>query len=168
MSGPRTAGQAMFPLNWGAVVVGALSAAVIVVPATVLNNFLVDDDTSDASGWVMLSFLVILLGFFIGGLVAGDRERNTPLVHGAAAALLAYVVIQGLFLVKLLITGDSVESWIGVVFLALLAASTGMAGGLGASWLQGRRMADAKFQAERQARREAEAEAAESGEAEDL
>lgn len=143
-------------LNWGAVVAGALSAAVIVIPAAVLNTFLVDDDGTDASGWVLLSFLVILVGFFIGGLVAGDRERNTPLMHGAAAAFLAYAVIQGLFILKLLLTGEGVESWIGVVFLALLSASTGMAGGLGASWLQGRRMADAKFEAERQARRQAE------------
>jgi putative membrane protein (TIGR04086 family) len=141
-------------LNWGAVVVGALSAAVIVIPAAVLNTFLVDDDGTDASGWVLLSFLVILIGFFIGGLVAGDRERNTPLMHGAAAAFLAYAVIQGLFILKLVISGDGVESWIGVVFLALLSASTGMAGGLGASWLQGRRMADARYAAERQARRE--------------
>lgn len=124
-----------------AVVAGALAAAVVVVPAAVFNDAVAPDEGDDASAAVFLAFLLILGGLALGGFVAGRRQPNTPLVHGAAAAALTYLVLQGVFLLRRAIVGDAIDtSVLGVVFLALLAASAGMAGGLVASWRHSRRI----------------------------
>jgi len=133
----------MIAIDKPAVLVGALSGIVLLIPATILNVWLVDEDGGEPSGWVLAVFFLFFVAFFVAGLVAGDRQPNTPLIHGGLAAGLAYLVVQGVFLVKRLVMGDSVDSWLGIVFLLLLSTSCGLAGGLGASWLHGKRAAAA-------------------------
>ena len=122
-----------------AVLIGALVAAAVVLPAAFLNAAVAPDEGDDASAAVYLAYLLILGGFFVGGFVAGRLQPNTPLVHGAVAAALAYLVLQGAFVVRRVVAGESVAVF-GIVFLTLLVASCGMGGGLLASWRHGRRI----------------------------
>jgi putative membrane protein (TIGR04086 family) len=128
-------------LDRRAVLTGAVVAAVVVLPAAFLNNAAAParDSGDDASWVVYLAFLLILGGLVLGGFVAGRLQPNTPLVHGAAAAALTYLVIQGAFAVRRAIVDEPV-SWLGIVFLTLLAASCGMGGGLVASWRHSRHL----------------------------
>jgi hypothetical protein len=76
-----------------------------------------------------LLLIVILLGFLFGGFVAGRGHFDSAARHGAAAAALAFVVIQGVALVRRLVVGDSVN--VGSIILgALTAAVCGTLGGL--------------------------------------
>jgi predicted permease len=128
-------------LDRRAVLTGALVGALVVLPAAFLNNAAAPDEGSgdDASWVVFLAFLLILGGLALAGFVAGRAQPNTPLLHGAVAAALTYVVIQGAFAVRRAIVDEPV-SWLGIVFLTLLAASCGMGGGLLASWQHSRRI----------------------------
>jgi predicted permease len=126
-------------LDRHAVLIGAVVAAVIVVPAAFFNDAVAPDEGDDASAAVFLAFLLILGGLAAGGFVAGRLQPNTPLLHGAAAAALTYVAIQGVLAVRKVVIDEPV-SWLAIVFLTLLAASCGMAGGLLASWRHSRRI----------------------------
>lgn len=113
-----------------AVAVGAGVALAICVPAAILAQVLdragtIDDDSS----WLLVLFVVILLGMGIGGYVAAVRRLDAPLTNGAVAALSAYLLVQTIGAVRLLAAGDDV-TWAAIPFFALLAAAAGMAGGL--------------------------------------
>lgn len=113
-----------------AVAVGAGVALAICVPAAILAQVLdragtVDDDSS----WLLVLFVVILLGMGVGGYVAAVRRLDAPLTNGAVAALAAYLLVQAIGAVRLLAAGDDV-TWAAIPFFALLAAAAGMAGGL--------------------------------------
>jgi hypothetical protein len=113
-----------------AVAVGAGIALAICVPAAILAQVLdstrsVDDD----SAWLLVLFGVILLGMGAGGYAAAVRRLDAPLTNGALAALAAYLLVQTIGAVRLLLVGDEV-TWVAIPFFALLSASAGMAGGL--------------------------------------
>ena len=124
-------------LDRRAVLLGAVVAAAVVGPAAFFNDAVAPEEGDEASGAVFLAFLLILGGLAIGGFVAGRLQPNTPLLHGAAAAATAYLTIQGVLAARRLLADESV-SWLAIVFLALLAASCGMVGGLFASWRHAR------------------------------
>lgn len=124
-----------------AVLAGALVAFVVVVPTAVIAELAIGDDAGDRSAWAFLSMLVIIAGLVAGGAVAGARQPNTPLVHGAVAATLVYVVVQGVGLVRGLLAGDEVL-WQGLVFFFLLSASCGTFGGFIAAARRSRRLAE--------------------------
>lgn len=115
-----------------AVAVGAGVALAICVPAAILAQVLdragtIDDDSS----WLLVLFVVILLGMGSGGYVAAVRRLDAPLTNGAVAALSAYLIVQTIGAIRLLAAGDDV-TWAAIPFFALLAAAAGMAGGLAA------------------------------------
>jgi len=113
-----------------AVAVGTGAALAISVPAAVLAQVLDDAGTvDDDSAWLGVLFGVILLGLGLGGYVAAVRRLDAPLTNGALAALAAYLLVQGVGAVRLLLAGDDV-TWLAIPFFALLSASAGMAGGL--------------------------------------
>ncbi len=113
-----------------AVAIGAAVALAICVPTAILAQVLdqagtVDDDSS----WLLVLFVVILVGMATGGYVAAQRRLDAPLTNGAVAALSAYLLVQTLGAIRLLASGDTV-TWVAIPFFALLASAAGIAGGL--------------------------------------
>lgn len=113
-----------------AVALGALVALAVAVPAAILAQTLdevgsVDDD----SAWLVVLFVVILAAMVAGGWFAATRRPDAPLTNGALAALSAYVLVQTIGAVRLLLAGDRV-TWAAIPFFALLSAASGMTGGL--------------------------------------
>jgi hypothetical protein len=86
-------------------------------------------DLEDGSSWVFVFLAVGLAGFLAGGFVAGRRAPGYPLTHGAAAAVLGWGLVQAVGTTRRLVSGETV-SWIAIVFMGLLAASTGVVGAL--------------------------------------
>jgi putative membrane protein (TIGR04086 family) len=115
-----------------AVAFGTIVALVIAVPPAVLAQIQSDRDSLEGSNWVLALFAVVLLAFIIGGYVAARRGPGAPLVNGAAAALLAYALVQGVGVVHRLADGHDVR-WAAMVFSALLATSCGTVGAILAS-----------------------------------
>lgn len=109
------------------VLIGAVVALVIAVPPAVLAQVQSDRDALEGSNWVLLLFGVVLVAFMVGGGVASRRGPTNALVNGAAAAILAYAVVQGYGVIRRLGDGEEVR-WVGIVFAALLAASCGTVG----------------------------------------
>lgn len=113
-----------------AVAVGALVTLAVAVPAALLAQTLdatgrVDDD----SAWLLVLFLVIVGAMVAGGYAAAIRRPDAPLTNGALAALTAYALVQTIGIIRLLAAGDPV-TWAALPVFALLAAASGMTGGL--------------------------------------
>jgi hypothetical protein len=113
-----------------AVAIGAGIALAIGVPAALLAQVLDEAGTvDDDSSWLLVLFGVILVGMGIGGYVAATQRLDAPLTNGALAALAAYLLVQAIGAIRLLLAGDDV-TWMAIPFFALLSTSAGMAGGL--------------------------------------
>ena len=113
-----------------AVAVGAGVALAICVPAAILAQILDDaGSVDDDSGWLLVLFGVILVGMGLGGYAAAVRRLDAPLTNGAVAALAAYLLVQTIGAIRLLLSGDDV-TWVAIPFFALLSSAAGMAGGL--------------------------------------
>jgi putative membrane protein (TIGR04086 family) len=113
-----------------AVGAGALVALVIAVPPTLVAQALnALDVIDDGSAWLVLFLPIVLAGFFAGGYAAARRSTDTPFAHGALAALLAFVTVQVIGVVRQLVAGDSI-AWAGIVFNALLSACVGTLGAM--------------------------------------
>jgi H+/Cl- antiporter ClcA len=106
------------------VVRGAGYALFWLVPAAFLNYLASEGDSSLL---VFLTFCLILLGFAFGGYAVGRSPVDNPLQTAAAAAVLAYAVVQAVGLVVAVVRDRDISP-IGIVFTALLAATTGMLG----------------------------------------
>jgi hypothetical protein len=116
-------------LNRSAVGAGAVAALPVVLPAVVANAWLTGRDDPSV-GLVVLSYLVVLLGFAFGGFAAARSSgAGTPLQHGAAGALAAWAVLQAISIVVRWARGDGI-SLLSIVFTGLLAASAGVIGGI--------------------------------------
>ena len=101
------------------------------LPAAALSSLFVDDDTSSA--WSILFGVVTLFGFMVAGYGAGRIRNDTPMLHGATAAALCYVVVQIFGVVRRLASGESINPAM-YPLTALLAATMGVAGALFADW----------------------------------
>lgn len=113
-----------------AVAVGALVTLAVAVPAALIAQALdATDRVDDDSGWLIVLFLVIVGAMVGGGYVAAQRRPDAPLANGALAALSAYVLVQGIGVIRLLAAGDDV-TWLALPVFALLSSASGMTGGL--------------------------------------
>ena len=110
----------------GAVMRAAVSGLCWVVPATLANAAA---RSAGVDALVLLCFLLIMAGFAFAGYAAAREAPESPLVHAAAAGFLTFLVVQGVLVVVTIARGDT-PSLPGISFLALLAACTGMLGGL--------------------------------------
>ncbi len=107
---------------------------ILAVPLTLIAAFL---DT-DSSGLNAVFFFGAMFGFVLGGGCAAWVQRcGTPLSHGVATTILAYVGAQAVFVTIRLLSGDDVN-WFGVFFTLSLVILAGIAGGILGSQLQAR------------------------------
>ncbi len=120
------------------VLTGAGVTILLAVPPALIGLLLDSDDSLEGSSWVPALFFWITVAFFLGGLVAARAQPHAPLAHGAAAALLGYLLVQGVGAVRHLISGEGL-SWLSITFAALLASSIGTVGGIVANSLRARR-----------------------------
>jgi hypothetical protein len=113
-------------LDLGVVVRAAGYALCWLVPAALLNLLA---SNTDSALLKFLTFCLILLGFAFAGFVVVRFHLTNPLQHAAAAALLAYAVIQAVGILVAIGRDRSINP-LGIVFTALLAACTGMLGAM--------------------------------------
>ncbi len=112
-------------LDRRALIAGTLTALAVIVPVTLLGELVGagDEDTN-----LVFAFLVpVLIGFGAGAYVAARRAVAGPLTNGALAAVAAFVVVQGVGLVRRLVAGEPI-SLASIAFAALLAYSCGLVG----------------------------------------
>ena len=115
---------------------GVLTALTVALPAALLNVLLVDKEGS-SSPWKFALWFVILFGGAAGGFAVLRLSKSAGLPHAASAAFWAYVIVQGIGVVRRLFSGAPI-SWIAFPFLALLMATCGMLGGaLERKWERG-------------------------------
>jgi hypothetical protein len=109
---------------------GAVTALVVALPVAVFNQLLVAaGDIESASPPTALFWLLILFGAAAGGWAVLRLAPGAALANAAAAGALAYVVVQGVGIVRRLLAGEPL-SWWAFPFLALLMASSAMFGGM--------------------------------------
>ncbi len=109
-----------------AVVRGGIVAAAICLPLALVSRQVLDD--GDGSPLAPALLLAVLIGFAVGGFVAARVAGTAPFTNGGLAALAAFVAIQGVAAILLLLDGD-VPSAPALVFNAVLAFGSGLAGG---------------------------------------
>ena len=106
---------------------GVLTALVLALPAGLLNQFVVDR-SGGRTPLVLLLWLVILFGGAAGGFAVLRLAPAANLSHAAAAAGIAYVLVQTIGVVRRLFVGAPI-SWVAFPLLATLMATCGMLGG---------------------------------------
>jgi putative membrane protein (TIGR04086 family) len=112
------------------VVVGALVSLGLIVPVALIARLAAGgDDVS--SGWNSAFTVWIIVATLIGGVIAGRRQPDTPMIHGAAAGALAYVAAR---VVSIIASGE-IPNIIALVFALLVFAAIGAIGGFVASVL---------------------------------
>jgi putative membrane protein (TIGR04086 family) len=117
-------------LDVRALALGGGAALLVGVPASLLSQVLDDADrVDDESSRVLVAFAVIVAGLAVGGAIAAARCPDAPLRHGAAAALLAFVVIAGIALARRAADGDD-PGWLSLAINAVVAAWAGLMGAL--------------------------------------
>lgn len=112
-------------VNWRMVLIGAVVAAAVAVPASLLAPERADD-TGDL-GLALLG--ILLLGLVLGGYVAARGQPDYPFLNAALAPFLASVVLQIVGIVHHAGDPNHPINPFSIVFLCLLAASCGLVGG---------------------------------------
>jgi len=127
-------------VSWPAVGRGALAGLAIVIVAAVtravLNNQI---DHFNKSGWVYPLFILVLVGYFVAGLIAGRAYPSSPLTVGGLAGLGTVVLWIPIRIVvwalredgRSLVSGNEAALRPGQLFGALvISTAVGMLGGL--------------------------------------
>lgn len=107
---------------------GAASALVIGVVAALANVVLAAQEPKPVA-WLNLTFLALVVAFFLGGRVAGREAPHDAARHGAAAGFVAFVPIEAIGMLGRADRGEPVQLG-SIVFLGLLAAVAGTLGAL--------------------------------------
>ncbi len=107
-------------------VAGAQLAVLIAAGAIVVAQTVTSFTDTDAN---LPLYLVLLFGLGAGGRLAARRRPESPLTHGALAALSAYVALIVVITVIRLALGHEVADPVSLVFNGLMAASAGIFGG---------------------------------------
>ena len=107
-----------------AIGIGAVVAGAVALPAALVAQVVVDDAESNLS---FPFFALVLFGFAAGGFAAARHAPDAPFSNGAIAALVAFLVIQGIGAIRRAIVDDPVGVT-SVLFNMLLAFSAGMLG----------------------------------------
>ena len=94
------------------------------------------------SGSAGLLFLGIVIGFGVGGAIAGRRSTDRYLTHGAVAGAISVAIFLAVALVAHLASGDRIEI-VALVFTGLLGTCCGMLGASVGDRIRRKREADA-------------------------
>lgn len=147
---PPAAGGSPAGTDWAAIGRGALVGLCVVVGASVVEAILDRSmDDFDGSGWIYPLFVAILVGYALGGYVAGRAAPSSPLTNGILAGVGAFVLWVPVRILiwlardedKGLFTGHSPAIRPGQLFgHVVIAAGLGLLGG----WLGGRAAARAR------------------------
>lgn len=126
-------------VDWRAIVPGAVVGLGVLVAASVIDALLRHNlDNYSDSGWRYPLFIMVLVGYFVAGFVAGRRAPSGALTNGALAALLSFLLwIPVRILIwlardenKALFSGSAPVFKLGQLFGHLVIASAlGMLGG---------------------------------------
>jgi putative membrane protein (TIGR04086 family) len=122
-----------------AVLVGAAVALVLVVPVVVIARLIVGDDDV-ASPWPFIFAAYVLGATVFGTAIAGRRAPDAPLLHGALAGLVTFVVAQ---LISSVARADF-PNVVAFIFFAIAFMCLGAIGGFAASAVTSRRRRDGK------------------------
>ena len=108
------------------VVRGAAGGLILSMPAALANVVFADQEPKSQI-LVNLSFLAVLVGFALAGFVAGLDAPDDLVVHGIAAAGIAFVPIEVVSILGRLDRGDplSVPAIVIVAAFAVLGGRTG-------------------------------------------
>lgn len=109
-----------------AVLAGAQLAVVVAAGAIVVAQAVTSLTNNNAN---LLLYLVLLCGLGAGGRLAARRQPQSPLTHGALAALSAYVVLIVVITGIRVALGHEIAGPVSLVFNGLMAASAGIFGG---------------------------------------
>lgn len=138
-TGPGTDPGITGGIHWAAVGRGAVVGLSVIVPVTILRVVL-DHESSDPnhSPWIYPLFVLLLVGYAIGGYVGGKAGADAPLTNGTMAGLGALVIWLPIRVViwavredgRGLFNGTNAALPPGQLFGALvIAAGFGMLGG---------------------------------------
>ena len=90
---PAATDDAATVVDWGAVTRGALFGLAVLVAASVVEAILDHNvDSFQDSGWIYPLFVVILVGYALGGWHAGRHAPDAALTNGTLAGLGAFVL----------------------------------------------------------------------------
>jgi hypothetical protein len=131
-------GDGRVSIDWPVVLRASLVGLAIIVPVTVLRVVL-DRELADFddSGWIYPLFLLILVGYFAAGWVAGRAKPDAPLTHGALGGIGVLVLWIPIRIViwavredgRALVKGDHAALRPGQIFgQIVIAATLAMAG----------------------------------------
>ena len=115
----------------------ATAGLIVIVPAAIVSRIFLDDNA--AQPWAWLFFALVVLGFAASGVVAAQLRTDTPMIHGIAAALLAFVVAQVIGIILSVASGNSI-SLAAIAISAILAALAGASGALIKDWFRRRQL----------------------------
>jgi hypothetical protein len=107
---------------------GAATCLVLGAPVAVVSSLLATNEHSHRGLLSVLS-LILLLSFALGGFAAGRESRDLPAKHAAAAAAIAFLIIQMLGILARLSRGDSLSPG-RIVLSGLLSLCVAVLGGL--------------------------------------
>src|ERR1700712_2717406 len=72
---------------------GAATALIVSMPAAFINVVMASQ-TPKPRALINISYLVVMIGFFIGGYLAGKEAPLTPAKHGALAGFVAFIPVE--------------------------------------------------------------------------
>ena len=107
---------------------GVMVIAMFAGPCVIASQ-IVADHKSSTSAVPGLLFLGVVFGFALGGFGAARTRADAPLIHGALAATVAFVIIQTLGAVRRVSAGESVHP-VSIAFNFMVAVVAAMIGSM--------------------------------------
>jgi putative membrane protein (TIGR04086 family) len=113
------------------VVSAALILAILLPPVQIVRALKSNDAPYEESFLWVVPVVFILIGFPVGGWFAGRRRPRSALLHGAAAAFLAYLLTVGVAIIRLIVSGDGLKgsTLVSMLLYLQIAVSLGTLGG---------------------------------------
>lgn len=111
-------------LDLRAIGAGLLVAMVIAAPVVVAAR-LASGNERGASAWSTAVAVASLFGAGAGGVVAGRRQRDWPVLNAAATGAALYAAVRLLWA----LLGGSVPNVLSLILVTILYASVGAVGG---------------------------------------